>query len=88
MSTFTFDGKEIEFCDGQTIGAALVHAGIVSWRRTREHDRPRGLFCGIGICFDCLLEIDGQPNVRACLAPAQPDATVRTQDGTGHDELR
>jgi hypothetical protein len=87
MSSFRFGDRDIPFRDGQTIGAALVAAGVRSWRTTRVEGRPRGLFCGIGICFDCLVVIDGRPNQRACLAPARPDADVRPQEGTGHDDL-
>ena len=83
--TFSFDGREIPYLEGQTIGAALVGSGIKSWRRTRVTGRPRGLFCGIGVCFDCLVVVDGGPNRRACLVPAQPGMVVRTQEGTGHD---
>jgi hypothetical protein len=86
-ATFTFAGHEIPFRSGQTVGAALVESGVRSWRTTRVQGRPRGLFCGIGICFDCLIVIDGQPNQRACLAPARAGADVRPQEGTGHDDL-
>jgi predicted molibdopterin-dependent oxidoreductase YjgC len=65
--TFTFDGSPITAAAGQSVGAALTDAGIRSWRTTRKAARPRGLFCGIGICFDCLLTVDGRPNQRACL---------------------
>lgn len=64
---FTFDGETISARAGQTVGGALTDAGIKSWRTTRFDHRPRGLFCGIGVCFDCLLTIDGRPNQRACL---------------------
>ena len=50
---FTFDGTPLEASRGMTIGGALLANGIVSWRRTRADDRPRGIFCGIGVCFDC-----------------------------------
>src|SRR5216110_1306218 len=66
----TFDGREVTARPGQTVGAALVEAGIRSWRMTRNHGRPRGLFCGIGICYDCLITVDGLANQRACLVPA------------------
>ena len=46
-----------------------------------------GLFCGIGICFDCLVIVDGKPNRRACLELAADGMQVRTQEGTGHGEL-
>lgn len=86
-ASFRFDGGEVPFRSGQTVGAALVAAGIRSWRTTRVEGRPRGLFCGIGVCFDCLVVIDGRPNQRACLEPARADLVVASQEGTGHDDL-
>lgn len=85
MNTFTFDGAPIHFRPGQSVGAALIAAGIRSWRTTRVHASPRGLFCGIGVCFDCLVTIDGAPNQRACRAPAAEGIAVTTQEGTGYD---
>lgn len=87
MSRFTFDGAPIEFRPGQSIGAALVAAGVLSWRRTRVAGRPRGIFCGIGVCFDCLVVVDGAPNERACRVTACEGMTVTSQEGTGHDDL-
>jgi predicted molibdopterin-dependent oxidoreductase YjgC len=83
MNQFIFDGAAVWFTDGQTVGAALLGAGIRSWRTTRNAGRPRGLFCGIGICFDCLITVDGEPNVRACMRPAAAGMNVSTQRGTG-----
>lgn len=86
--TFSFDGQPIEARAGWTVAAALSASGILSWRTTRVAARPRGLFCGIGICFDCLVTVNGEPSVRACLQPAQPDDVVTTQTGAGwHDRL-
>jgi predicted molibdopterin-dependent oxidoreductase YjgC len=79
----SFDGRRVRVQPGQTVAAALWAAGIRSWRTTRETGAPRGMFCGIGVCFDCLVTIDGSPNQRACLVPAQPDMVVTTQLGTG-----
>lgn len=87
MSSFTFDGRPIAFRPGQSVAAALVAAGIRSWRSTRGNARPRGLFCGIGICYDCLLVVDGRPNERACRVPAADGMMVTSQRGTGHDDL-
>ncbi|MFE6822357.1 (2Fe-2S)-binding protein [Streptomyces sp. NPDC057690] len=84
--TVTFDGREIEALPGQTIAAALWAAGVTAWRTTRGEGRARGVFCGIGVCFDCLVTVDGRPGRRACLVPAVPGADVRTQVGTGHEE--
>jgi predicted molibdopterin-dependent oxidoreductase YjgC len=85
--TFDFDGVPVPYAAGQSIGAALIAAGVLSWRTTREHARPRGIFCGIGICFDCLVVVDGRPNCRACIVTAQAGMTVRSQEGTGRGEL-
>lgn len=87
MTAFSFDDRTIDFTDGQTVGAALIGAGIYSWRTTRRHGSPRGLFCGIGVCFDCLVSVDGVPNQRACQLTAVAGMAVRTQTGTGHDDL-
>lgn len=87
MNTFRFDGREVSFAAGQTIGAALIATGVYSWRTTRRSGKPRGLFCGIGACFDCLITVEGVPNQRACLVAAQPALNVSTQSGTGHDDF-
>jgi hypothetical protein len=78
-----FDGVPVTAVPGQTVAAALWAAGIRSWRTTRGASAPRGLFCGIGACFDCLVTIDGEPDQRACLVPARPDQLVTSQAGTG-----
>lgn len=85
--SFSFDGRAVPFRPGQSVGAALTAAGVRSWRTTRVAGRPRGLFCGIGVCFDCLLVVDGRPNERACLVPADGAMQVETQEGTGHGHL-
>ncbi|HEU4568236.1 MAG TPA: (2Fe-2S)-binding protein [Marmoricola sp.] len=87
MTAFSFDGREVPFVPGQTVGAALTAAGIRSWRTTRVEGRPRGLFCGIGVCFDCLVVADGRPNQRACLLLARDGMRLSTQEGSGHDDL-
>lgn len=84
MSRLTFDGQPLEFRPGQTVGAALMAAGILSWRHTTRRGDPRGLFCGIGVCFDCLVSVDGVPNQRACLTIARDGMRITTQEGTGY----
>jgi predicted molibdopterin-dependent oxidoreductase YjgC len=81
------DGEAIHVEAGQTIAAALIAAGHRSWRRTRRDGAPRGVFCGIGICFDCLATVNGRPNLRACVIEARPGDVVTTQEGAGHDDL-
>ncbi|QSB05159.1 (2Fe-2S)-binding protein [Natronoglycomyces albus] len=63
----TYRGQDITASAGQTVAAALIRNGISAWRITRRGDVPRGLFCGIGVCYDCLLTVDGVSGQRACL---------------------
>ncbi|MGD9511492.1 MAG: 2Fe-2S iron-sulfur cluster-binding protein, partial [Geminicoccaceae bacterium] len=73
-----FDGRPVASQPGQTVAAALTAAGIRAWRTTR-HGAPRGLFCGMGACQDCLVTIDGRPNQRACMAKISGPHEVRSQ---------
>lgn len=73
-----FDGTPVPYEPGQSIGAALMNAGITSWRTTRKNGKARGLFCGIGVCYDCLLTVDGQLNQRACVVPAASGTKIET----------
>jgi predicted molibdopterin-dependent oxidoreductase YjgC len=66
---FTFDGRSINADPGRSIGAALWAAGIRQLGRSRVLGRPRGMYCGIGQCFDCLVRVNGGPVVRACITP-------------------
>jgi thioredoxin reductase len=76
--TLTFDGARVSMQDGQSLAAALVEAGHRAFRYTASSAK-RGLFCGMGVCQDCLVNVDGAPNVRACMIPAQPGQVVKTQ---------
>jgi predicted molibdopterin-dependent oxidoreductase YjgC len=75
---FSFDGRPLEAPRGLTIGGALLANGIVSWRRAGAGGRPRGIFCGVGNCFDCLVDVDDRRAVRACLVPVRDGDEVRT----------
>ncbi|GGQ16358.1 (2Fe-2S)-binding protein [Streptosporangium pseudovulgare] len=72
------DGRPVPVVPGQSVGAALHAAGVRSWRSTRFGGRPRGLFCGIGVCFDCLVTVNDVPALRACVTEARPGDRVRT----------
>ncbi|MGW0434784.1 (2Fe-2S)-binding protein [Micromonospora sp. NPDC003197] len=77
---FSFDGRPIATDGQRSIAAALLDAGIRSWRTTRVRGRPRGVFCGIGVCFDCLVQVNGMPDQRACLVTARPGDVVSTSE--------
>ena len=73
--TFQFDGSAIAALDGETIAAALSAAGIVAFRRTQS-GAPRGLHCGMGACFDCVVTVDGRIGQRACMTKVADGMTV------------
>jgi len=79
---FTFDGESINAITGQSVAAALLAANQRALRKTRFNNNERGVFCGIGVCFDCLVVIDGITNQRACLIEARPGMKVQTQVGS------
>lgn len=78
---FTFDGQELEGCEGQPIAAALKAAGVMVHRYTKKEHKPRGIFCAIGRCTDCVMVVDGKPNVRTCVTPLEEGMQVQTQYG-------
>ncbi|MGD2037173.1 MAG: (2Fe-2S)-binding protein [Desulfobacterales bacterium] len=73
------DGQKITAYEGETIGAALLAAGRKTLRHTSKHEQPRGLFCGIGLCQECRMTINGIPNTQACQTLATPGCRVETQ---------
>ncbi|MEU4641477.1 (2Fe-2S)-binding protein [Micromonospora sp. NPDC023814] len=79
----TFRGAAVAAQPGQSVAAALLAAGITDWRTTRKGGRPRGLFCGIGVCFDCLITVDGVPDQRACLVTAAEGMRLGDDGRTG-----
>lgn len=78
---FTFDGKEVEGYEGEPIAVALKAAGLMVHRYTKKEHKPRGLFCAIGRCTDCVMVVDGVPNVRTCITPLKAGMLVNTQYG-------
>lgn len=77
------DGRPLLAFTGETLAAALLAAGIRELRRTSRWFAPRGLYCGIGVCFDCVMTVDGRPNVRACQIEVRPGMRVDSQSGDG-----
>lgn len=78
---FTFDGKEVMGYEGEPIAAALKAAGLMVHRYTKKEHKPRGIFCAIGRCTDCVMVVDGVPNVRTCITPLTAGMEVKTQYG-------
>lgn len=79
--TFSFDGKELKGYEGESIAAALKAAGVMVHRYTAKQHKPRGIFCAIGRCTDCVMIVNGVPNVRTCITPLEEGMKVQTQYG-------
>jgi predicted molibdopterin-dependent oxidoreductase YjgC len=77
------DGQSVVAYEGESIAAALFAAGVRITRWTARAGEPRGYFCGMGVCQDCLVTVDGSPNVRACMTTVQDGLRVETQRGLG-----
>jgi glycine/D-amino acid oxidase-like deaminating enzyme/bacterioferritin-associated ferredoxin len=74
---FHYDGRELDALPGETVAAALAAADVVAMRQTRS-GAPRGPFCGMGVCFDCLVTVNGRPSQRACLTKVEAGMEVRS----------
>jgi predicted molibdopterin-dependent oxidoreductase YjgC len=81
LVTFTLDGKEMQGYEGEPIAAALRAAGVMTHRYTSRFGKPRGVFCAIGRCTDCVMIVDGKPNIRTCVTPLKAGMKVQTQYG-------
>jgi D-hydroxyproline dehydrogenase subunit gamma len=78
---FTIDGARVEARAGDTVAAALLAAGITSCRTTPVSGAPRAPYCLMGVCFECLVTIDGIGNRQACLILVADGMRVETQQG-------
>lgn len=77
---FTFDGRTCAALEGDTVGSALAAAGATVISRSFKYHRPRGIVCCSGRCPNCMVEVDGIPNVRACVEPVRDGMAVRGQN--------
>ncbi|MDR3669826.1 MAG: (2Fe-2S)-binding protein [Holophaga sp.] len=79
--TFTFDGKPLAAAPGDSVAAALLAAGVVAFRHSAVGGEPRAPYCLMGICFDCLVTIDGIANQQSCQVDVAQGMTVQSQHG-------
>lgn len=80
--SITIDGRPATAYLGESVAAALMADGDLSTRVTADGER-RGLFCGMGVCFDCLAVVDGVPGTRACVTWVREGMEIARQDGPG-----
>ncbi|MGZ8783915.1 MAG: 2Fe-2S iron-sulfur cluster-binding protein, partial [Gaiellaceae bacterium] len=81
--TFRFGGQTVQAFEGDTIGSALYASGRRVFSRSFKYHRPRGLLCCAGQCANCLMSVDGVPNVRVCAEPVREGAVVAGQNALG-----
>ncbi len=79
--SFSFDGKTLSAFQGDSVAAALIGAGQVVTRATPVSGTARGPYCMMGVCFDCLVQIDGVSNQQACMHEVREGMMVEPQDG-------
>lgn len=75
------DGKDIEVDATASVAVALLGAGMMAVRRSVVGNEPRGPYCLMGICFECLVTIDGVQNRQACMVPVRAGMTIASQSG-------
>ena len=85
MVNITVDGVPMKVRAGQMIAAALLAEGICINRYTLKRHEPRGVFCGIGQCTDCVMVVNGQPNVRTCVTKVEEGMVIQTQNKDGKE---
>lgn len=84
--TIEFEGVAVSACVGDSVASALLAGGHSSTRNTPVSGAPRGPFCMMGACFECLVEIDGQSNCQGCMVTVREGMRVRRmQDVAGLD---
>lgn len=81
LVSFEYDGKVLEGYEGEPIAMALKANDIEIHRYTTKLHKPRGIFCSIGRCTDCVMVVDGVPNVRTCMTALKEGMKVQTQYG-------
>ena len=77
--TLTVNGTQVIVPKGATVSAAIALAGVVRFRRSITGE-PRAPLCGMGICFECRVTVNGQEHVRSCQIPCELGMEVRTND--------
>lgn len=81
--TIFVDGKNVSAYEGEMIASALYARGIKKLRFTSKFKEPRGIFCAIGQCTDCVMTVNGLPNVRTCVTPVKQGMKIESQKGLG-----
>jgi predicted molibdopterin-dependent oxidoreductase YjgC len=79
--TFSFDGTTLKAAPGDSVAAALLAAGVAAFRHSAVGGEPRAPHCMMGVCFDCLVTIDGIANQQSCQVDVAAGMVVQSQHG-------
>lgn len=79
--SLSFNDQSLEVPAGISVAAALLMSGINRFRATPVSESPRAPYCMMGVCFECLVEIDGVPNRQSCLIDVAEGMRIRSQEG-------
>jgi sarcosine oxidase subunit alpha len=78
--SFSVNGKFYDAYEGEFLHAALLAAGYRMLRKTAKKNQPRGIFCGMGVCNDCLVTINGVSNQRACMTLVEDQMEIQLDE--------
>lgn len=77
----TVDGQPVAAREGDSVAAALLGGGVLACRTTQVTGAPRAPYCMMGVCFDCLVTVDGTPNVQGCMTRVRDGMRIQVQVG-------
>lgn len=83
--SFTFNGVDYPAYEGESIAAALLSNNVRVLRFSEKNNEPRGIYCGIGHCYECRVTVDRERSVRACITTVRDQMCIQSQDGEAHE---
>lgn len=81
MVEITVEGREVSVQEGTNLAAALLEVGFAPFRTTPVSGAGRAPYCMMGVCYDCLADVDGRPNRQTCMETVRAGMVIRRQDG-------
>lgn len=78
--TLSINGREILAYKGETLLAALIAAGYKSLKKSPLRGESRGALCGMGVCFECIVTVNGVPNIRSCMTEVEDNMKVEINE--------
>jgi len=86
LVTLDIDGRSVQVPKGESVAAAVLAHAPGATRTTPVSGAPRAPYCMMGVCFECLMTIDGKPNRQACLRTVREGMRIERQQGVGDSD--